>query len=259
MAKPKLAKGESGNDVFKGCDVTPSKFAQAGPSSHVGQGDSFLLGLSNKKKPDTPTRYCQIFLVFLFNFATESLFFPHLSVTFPLTPMPRKQKSKFTMSSSGFGTLQSRRIPSKSQSIPNISDLTKLSKVSLSQSKTGLSFPPTMPVVHPARKSANTIRMKVVKPRKSVTMLELRPSKLNKASSDMNYVKILETLGQQEPSSDGFDEKYKYLAYKTYCFMMKNAWKRAKDERQEALERVAKLQTNVSLVLCLFKTIQISR
>lgn len=73
-------------------------------------------------------------------------------------------------------------------------------------------------------------------------MLELRrPSK--PIESELNYIQVLESLGKD--TNDGFDDKYRYLAYKTYCFMMKNAWKRAKDERQVALERVAKLQTSV--------------
>lgn len=105
-----------------------------------------------------------------------------------------------------------------------------------------------LPKNGPARKSVNTHRvgMKVVKPRKSVTMLELRrPPKSTNKDSDLNYVQIMESFGQDTNNHDGFDAKYRYLAYKTYCFMMKNAWKRAKDERQEALERVAKLQTSV--------------
>lgn len=109
-----------------------------------------------------------------------------------------------------------------------------------------------MPVVNrgPARKSANAVRvgLKVIKPRKSVTMLDLRPQKKTDGS-ELNYARLLECLGEQEQSSDGFDDKYKYLAYKTYCFMMKNAWKRAKEERQAELEKVAKLQTSVSYYL----------
>lgn len=80
-------------------------------------------------------------------------------------------------------------------------------------------------------------------------MLELRRSKnLSKAEeTEMSYVKVFESFGSTE--NDEFDEKYKYLAYKTYCFMMKNAWKRAKDERAAALEKVAKLQTSVKILI----------